>query len=143
MKLASILAEFHEFEGKSDWLRPLRVRLEFADAPPIRVGLMSDGESMRVDSLPLEEPADLGECGATLIREVTERFAPGLCGADVDVQGIAAGETPFAGVAIVHDGCAALCFWNWGDELVWGEWEAICRCDWGSAAPRLVHLTQC
>lgn len=143
MKLAAIMAEFHEFEGRWDWHRPLRVRLEFADAPPVRVELMSDGESMRVDSLPLEGPLDMGEYGATFILDVTERFAPALNGADVDVQVIAAGETPFAGVAIVYEGRAALCFWNWGDELLWGDWDAICRCDWEGAALRLLPLPEC
>jgi len=142
MKLAAILAEFHEFEGKWDWHRPIGVRLEFADAPPIRIELVSDGESMRVDSLPLEGPLDMGEYGATFIHDVSDRFAPELRGADVCVKGIAAGGTPLAGVALVRQGQVALCLWNWGDELLWGEWDVICRCDWDGAAPRLVPLPE-
>ena len=140
MKLERVWAEFLEFGGEWDWEQPLRVRLEFVDARPVRISLASDGESVRLDSLPLEGPADLGECGAILIRDLSYRCAPDLLGADLVIQGIAVGDVHCVGIALVHERRAVLCFWNLGDELIWGDWRAVHGCDWDGQLPRLVPI---
>ena len=129
MKLASVIANIHVFEGTRKG-KPLRLLLTFENGQTIRLGVAGDGYRMLVDDQLLDEPFDMGDVGSVAVADMTHLFDARLQSAELrearelELDGQCVGvEFPLAGGTTFH-------FWVDGDELFWGDEEALAAHHW-------------
>ncbi len=131
MRVTSVFADLHVFDGVVNWAQPSCVALTFSDGFYIRLCGASDGETMVFDRLPLDGPYDMQECGRVEVHDVTDRIDPSLRGCEcAKPVTIHDGSGHVIGLAIPRPSAAPICFWNYGDELYWGDWEVLISHDW-------------
>jgi hypothetical protein len=129
MKLRQVLANQHIVDGVPNG-RPYQFQLVFEDAPPLRLCGGVDGWTMIVDALPLDEPAALGEIGAIAIHDVTERLPDAPADAEAHALRPLQLRGEQVGLQLVLAADQSFSFWADGDELHWGDTDALARHDW-------------
>lgn len=131
MKIASISAELHAFEGHVNYDEPLRLAVDFDDGSSIRLCGIGDGEGVILDRLPLEEPMDFEECGRTAIFDVTERLDETLRNAEIqELLAIRNPSNKLIGLALSREGNEPFCIWMDGDEFHWGVTSVLFGWAW-------------
>ncbi|TSD87868.1 hypothetical protein FFK22_015535 [Mycobacterium sp. KBS0706] len=139
MKLISITANLHSFKGELNWTDPTRVRLVFSDGKSLRVRVASDGESVILDDLPLDEPFDMGEYGRVEVHDFHNGVDPLLLSSEIaTLNAILDGDGRMIGLAVQRIEGIAFCLWNYGDELHYGEFGALLAYDWEPQAKPMI-----
>jgi hypothetical protein len=129
MKLRSITANRYVYEGQAE-PKPLRLLLEFDDAPPLRLQVAGDGERMIVDEGPLDDPFDMEVYGQVDVADVTQSLFSTLSGFDVtEVEALRLNGKQ-VGVKLHALGQKPFHFWVDGDNLRWGDRAALVAHDW-------------
>jgi hypothetical protein len=129
MRLASITANRHVFDGRVNG-RPLRLLLTFDDGQTLRLGVAGDGFRMTADSLALDEPFDMDECGSVIVEDVTRSLFGRLQNAEVkEVRALQLDDQQL-GVRLLLGSGDAFHFWVDGDELFWGDEGGLAAHDW-------------
>jgi hypothetical protein len=129
MRIATVTANRHAFEGQADGT-PFRLLLAFDDGQTLRLGVAGDGYRMMMDSLPLDEPTNLGEYESIAVEEVTQSLFPQLKNAEVKEVRPLLVEDQRVGVRLLLGSEDAFHFWVEGDELCWGDEGAWVAHDW-------------
>lgn len=129
MRIATVIANRHAFEGQAEGT-PFRVLLAFDDGQTLRLGVAGDGYRMMMDSLPLDEPTDLGEYGSIVVEEVTQSLFAQLKNAEVKEVRPLLVEDQRVGVRLLLSSGGAFHFWVDGDELFWGDEGAWVAHEW-------------
>lgn len=129
MRLTAIHANRHIFEGQPSG-KPIRLLLRFADSRSLRIGVAGDGFRAMIDRLPLDPPFDMAEYGQVDVADVTDMIGAHLRGADVASLHALTLDGHEIGVHVRFDANASLNFWVDGDELHWGDPEALAAHDW-------------
>lgn len=129
MKIVSVRADLHVFDGVVNHAEPIRLALEFEGCPPLRLCLSGDGEGFILDRLPLEGPLEMDEFGRIETFEIGGRL--GLVGREVErLLSIRLPGGKLAGLALDGGDRAPFCIWNDGDTFHWGDEAALNRHDW-------------
>jgi len=129
MRLATVTANRHIFGGQVNG-RPLRLLLTFDGGQTLRLGVAGDGFRMMVDSLPLDEPFHMDEYGNVTVEDVTESLFARLQNEEVhEMHGLEL-DSEKVGVRLMLGGGHAFHFWVGGDELYWGDEDALAVHDW-------------
>mgnify|MGYP004491465493 CR=1 FL=1 len=128
MRLVGVEADLHVFEGKPNWGEPLRIALRFDDGSSLRLGVGGDGETLKIDRLPLEGPFDMEEYGRVEVHDFAGALGPGLRGARLEpLRVIRDREGRSMGLALPFAGGGTVCIWADGDRLHWGDEAALLR----------------
>jgi len=139
MKLISITANLHSFNGELNWTDPTRVRLAFSDGRSLRVRVATDGESIVLDDLPLDEPFDMGQYGRVEVHDFHNRIEPLLLDSEIaTLNAIHDGNGRMIGLAVQRIEGIAFCLWNYGDELHYGDFGGLLTHDWGPQAKPMI-----
>jgi hypothetical protein len=129
MRIANVTANRHVFDGQANG-RPLRLLLTFDDRQTFRLGVAGDGFRMMMDSLPLDEPTDLGEYGSIAVEEVTQSLFAQLKNAEVKEVRPLQVDNQQVGFRLLLGRRDAFHFWVDGDEVLWGDEAAWVAHDW-------------
>ena len=129
VRLTSVTANRHVFDGRVNG-SPLRLLLTFDDGQRLRLGFAGDGFRMVVDSLPLDEQFDMERYGSVVVEDVTHSLFAGMQGTEVkDVRALQLqGER--VGVRLLLGSGGGFNFWVDGDELFWGDEDALAAHNW-------------
>jgi hypothetical protein len=135
LRLTAIHANRHLFEGQPSG-KPIRLLLRFADSRSLRIGVAGDGFRAMVDRLPLDPPFDMAEYGQVDAAEVTDMIGAHLRGAEVTSLHALTRDGHDIGVRMEFAASATLNIWVDGDELHWGDPEALAAYRWpGDGVP--------
>lgn len=135
MRLTAIHANRHLFEGQPSG-KPIRLLLRFANSRSLRIGVAGDGFRAMVDRLPLDPPFDMAEYGQVDVADVTDMIGAHLRGAEVTLLHALTRDGHDVGVRLGFDANMTLNIWVDGDELHWGDAEAIAAYRWpGDGVP--------
>ncbi|WP_144445873.1 hypothetical protein [Inquilinus limosus] len=94
---------------------------------------------MILDDLPLDEPFDMGEYGRVEVHDFQDRVDPLLLSAEIaTLNAIHSGDGRMIGLAVQRSGGISFCFWNYGDELHYGDFGALLAYDWGAQAKPMI-----
>jgi hypothetical protein len=129
MKLTSTTANRHVFQGIGNG-KPLRLCLSFENGQSIRLGVAGDGGRMLVDNLPLDEPFDMGEAGSIDVEDMTHSLDTRLQDGEVYEARALELDGQRVGVRLMLAGRDAFNFWVDGDELFWGDGDALAAHNW-------------
>ena|SRR5881628_2205026 len=129
MRLKSIVANRHIFNGQVNG-KPLRLLLSFDSDRALRLQVAGDGERMIADKGQLDAPFDMGEHGRTDIADVTQSLFATLRELEVMEVEALVWKGRRVGVKLNVAGAEPFHFWVNGDELHWGDKEALVRHDW-------------
>ena len=129
LRLTAIHANRHIFEGQPNG-KPIRLLFRFADGRSLRIGVAGDGFRATIDQLPLDPPFDMGEYGKVDIADVTDVIGAHL--RDLDAMSLHAltRHGHDIGVRLGFEVVAPLSIWVDGDELHWGDADALAAYDW-------------
>jgi hypothetical protein len=138
MRLTSISANHHIFEGRVHG-KPLRLLLNFDSGRSLRLAVAGDGEQMIADQQPLDEPFEMGAAGAVVVvDDVTEALGVELSGEQVEDIRFLNWHGRRVGVRLALATGAAFHIWVDGDELHWGNIDALSSHQWlGGTIPSL------
>jgi hypothetical protein len=129
LRLIAIHANRHIFEGQPSG-KPIRLLLRFADSGSLRIGVSADGFRAMIDRLPLDPPFDMAEYGQVDVADVTDMIGAHLRGAEVtSLHGLTL-DGHDIGVRLGFDTSVTLNIWVDGDELHWGDADALAAYDW-------------
>jgi hypothetical protein len=129
MRLLSICANRHVYKARANG-KPLRLLMTFDNRETIRLSVAANGSGIVVDDLPLDEPFGMGGDGSIVLKDVTNELFPDLLDADVKtVRALRLGGEQ-VGVRICLRNEEAYDFWVDGDELFWGDRDAIATHEW-------------
>lgn len=135
MRLTAIHANRHIFEGQPNG-KPIRLLLRFADSRSLRIGVTGDGFRAPIDRLPLDQPFDMAEYGQVDVADVTAMVGAHLRGAEVTSLHALTVDGNDIGMRLGFDANATLNIWVDGDELHWGDAEALAAYRWpGDGVP--------
>lgn len=135
LRLTAIHANRHIFEGQPSG-EPIRLLLRFTDSGSLRIGVAADGFRAMIDRLPLDPPFDMAEYGQVDVADVTDLFGAHMRGAEVRSLHALTLDGQEIGVRMGFDASVALNIWVDGDELYWGDAEALAAYGWpGGGVP--------
>lgn len=139
MRLISITANLHSFNGALDWRSPTRVRLAFSDGSAVRVRVDGDGESVILDDLPLDAPFDMGQYGRIEAHDLCNQVDPLLLESEIaTLNAIHSVDDRIIGLAVQRNEGIAFCLWNYGDDLYYGNFDEFLAYDWGTRARPMI-----
>ncbi|MGK9169808.1 hypothetical protein KXR53_26075 [Inquilinus limosus] len=126
MRLISITANLHSFNGELNWANPIMVRLAFNNGRAVRVRVAADGESVILDDLPLDQPCDMGQYGRIEVHDFSSKIDPLFLNSEtITSSAIHSDDGRMVGLAVQRSEEVAFCFWNYGDELHYGDFGAL------------------
>ncbi len=135
MRLTALYANRHIFEGQPSG-KPIRLLLRFADSRSLRIGVAGDGFRATIDRLPLDQPFDMAEYGQVDVADVTAMAGAHLRGGEVTSLHALTVDGNDIGMRLGFDANATLNIWVDGDELHWGDAEALAAYRWpGDGVP--------
>ncbi len=129
LRLTAIHANRHIFKEQPSG-KPIRLLFRFADSRSLRIGVAGDGFQAVIDQLPLDPPFDMGEYGQVDIADVTDMIGAHLRGAEVTSLHALTLVGHEIGARVGVDASVTLSIWVDGDELHWGDAEALAAYDW-------------
>lgn len=129
MKLLSVYANRHLFDGEVNG-KPIRLRLSFDSGLAVRLQVKGDGQQMVIDNGLLDEPTLMGEFGSVDIADVTSSLFASLTSVEITRIVEVYWQESCVGICLNPDSAGSYYFWVDGDELHWGDREAINSHPW-------------